>query len=95
MYRKKGSPKDTDQDDNAGDEKRYDHNESEDLFLQGSHACLRLVRKCSNTTKDGIITSSHAYTDAATRNTVCSLHANVLCLEIVFFGQIGSREDGF
>jgi hypothetical protein len=87
-------PKHNDKHDYASNKPRDDQNKTQNLPLQRCHACLRLTRQLGNAPKDRTIASSNAYTDAGARNAMSTLHADVLCLEVIVFGEIHGGIDG-
>jgi hypothetical protein len=51
--------------------------------LKSGHAGFRLIGHLSNATEDSFITSAHDNSNPTARDTVCTLHTNTVCLEVV------------
>jgi hypothetical protein len=63
------------------------------LLLKWCHAGCRVRGELRNTTKYGVVASSHTDTHAAARNTVRSLKTDVIGFEIVVFGSVDGSID--
>lgn len=68
-------------------------NKTKDFLFDGREASFRCARELGDLTENGLVASGDDDSGSRTRDAVCALEADAMCLQVVVIGRVGGGSD--